>query len=288
MGFRAALSSGKFVITADVVPPKGTDLSRVLADLEGLRGRVDGINVAEMPSAVMRLGSLPVCRILLQHGFEPILQVTCRDRNRLALQSELLGSALLGIRNVLMLGGDDVSLSDHQDAKPVFDLDTIALLRAARSLESGFDMAGHGLRGTPSFCLGASANPAAAILQQEIEEMAAKAEAGAEFFQTQPVFDMQAFGDFQKRCQHVSAPILAGVFLLTSARMARYMNEHVPEVTVPESVILEMDDAADPVATGLEIAARVLRDLRGLCAGAHIMTVHRESQVPRILDEAGL
>jgi 5,10-methylenetetrahydrofolate reductase len=285
---RRALRSGEFVITTDVVPPKGTDLSRVLADLEGLRGRVAGINVAEMPSAVMRLGSLPVCRVLLEHGFEPILQVTCRDRNRLALQSELLGAAVLGIENVLVLGGDDVSLSDQPAAKPVFDLGTVDLLKVVRSLESGYDMGGRTLRGTPRFCLGASANPNADDLRHEIEEMSAKAEAGAEFFQTQPVYDMEAFGEFVQQCEHVRVPVLAGVFLLTSARMARYMNQHVPEVTVPESVILDLDGAADAVAMGREIAARTLRELQGFCAGAHIMTMHRESQVALVLDAAGL
>jgi 5,10-methylenetetrahydrofolate reductase len=288
MGLRAALRSGKFVITTDVVPPKGTDLSRALASLDGLQSRVDGINVAELPSAVMRLGSLPVCRILLENGFDPILQVTCRDRNRLALQSDLLGAALLGIENVLVLGGDDVSLSDHQDVKPVFDVDTVGLLRAARCLQRGCDMAGHDLRGAPNFCLGASVNPAATFLQQEIDEMATKAEAGAEFFQSQPIYDIEAFSDFQEKCGQLRTPVLAGVFLLSSARMARYMDQHVPEVMVPQSVIREMEDAADPATKGLEIAARVLRELQGLCAGAHIMTLHQEDQVQHVLDEAGL
>ncbi len=292
MSFREALHSNGFVVTMDAMPPKGTDLSRMLRSLEGARGRVDGVNVTEMPSAAMRLGSLPVCHILLENGFEPILQMTCRDRNRLALQSDLLGAAVLGIENVLILGGDDVALSDHPAAKGVFDLDTIRLLAAARGLERGVDMAGHALRGSPRFCLGASVNPSAPSVEEEIEEMEAKAEAGAEFFQSQPVYDLEAFSSFMERARHVCVPVLAGVFLLKSARMARYMNDHVPEVFVPSWVIQDLECAADPIEKSLEIAVHTLQALHrsggNLCAGVHIMTVHWEDVVPALLDAAGL
>jgi 5,10-methylenetetrahydrofolate reductase len=272
----------------DVLPPKGTDISRVLADLESVRGHADGINVAEMPSATMRLGSLPLCTVLKQAGFEPILQVTTRDRNRLALQSDLLGASVLGIQNVLVLGGDDVGLGDHPDAKPVFDLDTVAMLSVARQLEQGRDMSGHALHGSPSFCLGASVDPMTPFWQEEIGEMAAKAEAGAQFFQTQPIFDVNALSEFMERAKHVKVPILGGVFLFKSARMARYMNDHVPEITVPKWVIRDLEDAPDPSTRGREIAVRILQELQGVCAGAHIMTVHGEDQVPTLLEGAGL
>jgi 5,10-methylenetetrahydrofolate reductase len=272
----------------DVLPPKGIDISQVLADLEGVRGRVDGINVAEMPSATMRLGSLPVCTILKQAGFEPILQVTTRDRNRLALQSDLLGASVLGIENVLVLGGDAVSLGDHPEAKPVFDLDTVAVLSIARQLEQGRDMSGHALQGSPSFCLGASVDPMTPSWQEEIDEMAAKAEAGAQFFQTQPIYDVDALSEFMERAKHIRVPMLGGVFLLKSARMARYMNDQVPEVTVPGWVIRSLEGAPDPVARGREIAVRILQELQGVCAGAHIMTVHGEDQIPTLLERAGL
>jgi methylenetetrahydrofolate reductase (NADPH) len=272
----------------DVLPPKGTDISRMLADLEGVQGRVDGINVAEMPSATMRLGSLPVCAVLKEAGFEPILQVTTRDRNRLALQSDLLGASVLGIENVLVLGGDPVGLGDHPHAKPVFDLDTVAVLSMARRLEQGRDMSGHALQGSPSFCLGASVAPTASSWHEEIGEMAAKAEAGAQFFQTQPIYDMEVFDDFMQRAKHIRVPVLGGVFLLKSARMARYMNDHVPEVTVPEWVIRDLEDAPDPLARGCEIAVRILQELQGVCAGAHVMTVHGEAQVPTLLEAVGL
>ena len=272
------------MVTMDTIPPKGTDVSRLLHSLESVRGRVDAINVADLPSAAMRLGSLPVCHILKEAGFEPILQMTCRGRNRLALQSDLLGAALLGIENVLILGGDDVTLSDHPGAKGVFDLDSIRLLAAARGLERGADMAGHALRGSPRFCLGASVNPGAPSPEKELQEMEAKAAAGAEFFQTQPVYDVPAFAAFLERAAHVRVPLLAGIFLAKSARMARYMNEHVPEVHIPTWVIQALEEAPDAGEKSLEIAAGILRQVRPLCAGAHIMTVNWESQVPALLD----
>jgi methylenetetrahydrofolate reductase (NADPH) len=286
--FSEALRSKPFVVTTDAVPPKGTDLSRMLGALEAVRGRVDGVNVAEMPRSVMRLGSLPVCRVLLENGFEPILQVTCRDRNRLALQSDLLGAFVLGIENVLVLGGDDVSSGDHPQARGVFDLDSIRLLAVARGLEHGTDMAGNALRGSPRFCLGASANPNALSLEKEIEEMEAKAEGGAEFFQTQPIYDVEAFGNFMEDARHIQVPVLAGIFLLKSTQMAHYMNENVPEVTIPRWVIQDLERAGDPVSKSVEIAARTVHALRYLCAGVHIMSIQREEKVPILLDAVGL
>jgi 5,10-methylenetetrahydrofolate reductase len=260
----------------------------MLGALEAVRGRVDGVNVAEMPSSVMRLGSLPVCRVLLENGFEPILQVTCRDRNRLALQSDLLGAAVLGIENVLILGGDDVSLGDHPQARGVFDLDSICLLAAARGLQRGTDMASNTLQGSPRFFLGASANSNAPSLEKEVEEMEAKAEAGAEFFQTQPIYDVEAFGNLMEDARHIQVPILAGILLLKSARMARYMNQHVPEVIVPQRVIQDLEQAGDPYSKSLEIAAHTVQALRHLCAGVHIMTINWEEKVPVLLDAVGL
>ena len=288
MRFQEALRTGRFAVTMDAMPPKGTDLSRMLSALEGVRGRVDGINVPDMPSAAMRLGSLPVCCALLDLGFEPILQMTCRDRNRLALQSDLLAAAVMNIENVLILGGDDVSLSDHPDAKGVFDLDTRQLLAAARGLTRGVDMAGHRLKGSPVFFLGASADPYAPDLEAEIDEMAVKAEAGAQFFQTQPVFDLQVFASFMEQASKIGVSVVGGIFLLKSARMARFMNDHVPEVVVPDFVVDALEAAADPVAESLAISIDTTRALRSLCAGVHIMNIGWEEKVPEILDAADL
>ena len=288
MRFRDRLCGGRFVVTMDTMPPKGTDLTRMLRALAPARGRVDAINAPDMPSAVMRLSALAAARALKEQGFEPILQMTCRDRNRLALQADLLGAAVLGIENVLVLGGDDVSLSDHPGARGVFDLDSVALLEVARGLERGVDMAGHRLEGAPRFCLGAAANPNAASPDHELREMAAKVRAGAEFFQTQPVFDLDAFAAFMKRAEGLGVPVLAGVFLLKSARMARYMNENVPEVHVPAWVIAALEGAKEPAAKSLEIALSILQGLRGLCAGVHLMTVNWEAQAIALLEAAGL
>lgn len=286
--FREALGSGKFAVTVDTIPPKGTDLSRTLRALEGVRGRADGINVPDMPGAAMRLGALPVCRVLLENGYEPILQMACRDRNRLALQSDLLGAAVMGVENVLMLRGDDVSHSDHPGAKGVCDLDTPQLLTAARGLEMGVDMAGHPLRGSPSFFLGATVDPYAPDPVAEIHEMATKWEAGAQFFQTQPVFDVAQFRGFLEQAAGIGTPVLGGVFLLKSARMARFMNDQVPEVVVPDWVVRRMEAATDPLAESLAIAVETLKALQSLCAGAHIMTIGWEDKVPLVLDAAGL
>jgi 5,10-methylenetetrahydrofolate reductase len=282
------LGSGKFAVTVDTIPPKGTDLSRTLRALEGVRGRADGINVPDMPGAAMRLGALPVCRVLLENGYEPILQMACRDRNRLALQSDLLGAAVMGVENVLMLRGDDVSHSDHPGAKGVCDLDTPQLLTAARGLEMGVDMAGHPLRGSPSFFLGATVDPYAPDPVAEIHEMATKWEAGAQFFQTQPVFDVAQFRGFLEQAAGIGTPVLGGVFLLKSARMARFMNDQVPEVVVPDWVVRRMEAATDPLAESLAIAVETLKALQSLCAGAHIMTIGWEDKVPLVLDAAGL
>ena len=286
--FREVLGSGKFAVTVDTIPPKGTDLSRTLRTLEGVRGRADGINVPDMPGAAMRLGALPVCRVLLENGYEPILQMACRDRNRLALQSDLLGAAVMGVENVLMLRGDDVSHSDHPGARGVCDLNTPQLLTAARGLEMGVDMAGHPLRGSRSFFLGATVDPYAPDPVAEIHEMATKWEAGAQFFQTQPVFDVAQFRGFLEQAAGIGAPVLGGIFLLKSARMARFMNDQVPEVVVPDWVVAMLEAATDPVVESLAIAVETLKALRGLCAGAHIMTIGWEGKVPLVLEAAGL
>jgi 5,10-methylenetetrahydrofolate reductase len=275
-------------VTVDTIPPKGTDLSRTLCALEGVRNGVDGVNVPDMPGAAMRLGALPVCRVLLDNGYEPIMQIACRDRNRLALQSDLLGAAVMGVENVLVLRGDEVSYSDHPGAKRVNDLDTPQLLAAARGLEMGADLAGHPLQGSPVFFLGATLDPYAPDPAAEIDEMATKWEAGAQFFQTQPVFDVARFRGFLEQASGIRAPVLGGIFLLKSARMARFMNDQVPEVVVPDWVVGRLDAAADAVQESLAIAVETLRALRSLCAGAHIMTIGWENKVPSVLAAAGL
>lgn len=284
MSFRDSLESGKFLVTIDTIPPKGTDLSGVFRRLVPMKGRADGVNVVDMPSGVMRLSALPLCHLLKENGFEPILQITCRDRNRLCLQADLLGASVLGVDNILVLGGDSIALSDDPSAKAVFDLDSVELLRAARELEKGRDMAGNALRGTPRFCLGAVVDPAAEPMEAEIERMERKVSAGAEFFQTQPVYDEELCAGFMKKVSHLHTPILAGILLLKSARMALYMNETIPGVNVPKRIIDELDKAKDLLEKSMEIALRTIRVVRDCSQGVHIMTVHWEDRIPLILD----
>ncbi len=289
MSLRAKLESGKFIVTSEIGPPKGIDLKQVLEDAQPIRGRVDGINVTDLQNSVMRLGSLAVCSILKQKGFEPICQITCRDRNRLALQSDLLSAAALGIDNVLILTGDYTTAGDHPEAKPVFDLDSVQLLQVARKLTMGFDMKDNKLLGNPpDFCLGAVVNPGAEPLEPEIIKMEKKIAAGAEFFQTQAVYDVKVFENFIKKTGHLKTKVLAGIVLLKSAGMARYMNDNVAGVFVPDSLIREIDDAKDKVSCSVEMAVRLVNELRPLCQGVHIMPIGWDKLVLRVLDAANL
>ena len=289
MTFKEKIQAKKFLLTSEIGPPKGIETKKMLEDAELIRGRVDGINVTDLQSSVMRLGSLVVCTLLKQHGFEPIFQMTCRDRNRLALQSDLLSAAASGIENVLILTGDHTTLGDHPEAKPVFDLDSVQLLQVAKKLESGFDMKGNKLDGAfPKFCLGAVVNPGADPIEPQIMKMEKKIEAGAEFFQTQAVYDIKIFENFLSKIKHIKVPIMAGIVLLKSAGMARYMNKNVAGVTVPENFIKEMEETKDKVAKSVEIAARLIKELKPMCQGIHVMPIGWDTKVPLVLDAAGL
>ncbi len=288
MGFQESLAAGKFVITSEIGPPKGTHIQEMMADAELLRGRVDAINVTDLQSSVMRLGSLAVCHLLQEKGLEPIFQVTCRDRNRLALQADLLSASVLGIKNVLALTGDYASLGDHPQAKPVFDLDSVNLLKMIKTLEGGTDMVGNALQGAPRFFPGAVVNPGGNPVEAQIIKMEKKIKAGASFFQTQAVYDVGAFEKFMKRVTPFKMPVLAGIILLKSAGMARFMNKNVAGVFVPEPLIQKMAKAEDRVKTSIEIGAELIRELKGMCQGVHIMPIGWESKVPALLDVAKL
>jgi len=282
------INSGKFIITSEIGPPKGTDIEEILEEAEVLKTRVDAINVTDLQSSVMRVGSLAICRLLIERNIEPVFQITCRDRNRLALQSDLLSAAVLGIENVLVITGDHPLLGDHPQAKPVFDLDSIQLLEVLKKMESGYDMAGNALKGLPHFCKGAVVNPGADPIEPEIIKMEKKIEMGAQFFQTQAVYDIDLFKRFIEKTMHLKTTILAGIVLLKSAAMARYMNKNVSGVSVPDSIIDEMEKAKDKVSTSIEIAARLINELKKICQGVHIMPIGWGKKVPLVLDRAGL
>ncbi|MCX5709820.1 MAG: methylenetetrahydrofolate reductase [Candidatus Omnitrophica bacterium] len=289
MTFKEKIQANKFLVTSEIGPPKGIETKKLLEDAELIRGRVDGINVTDLQSSVMRLGSLVVCSVLKQAGFEPIFQMTCRDRNRLALQSDLLSAASLGIENVLILTGDHTTMGDHPEAKPVFDLDSVQLLQVARKLESGVDMKGNKLDGAfPKFCLGAVVNPGADPLEPQLMKMEKKIAAGAEFFQTQAVYDIKSFENFVNKTKHLKVPVMAGIVLLKSAGMARFMNKNVAGVTVPENLIKEMEETKDKVAQSVDIAARLIKELKPMCQGIHIMPIGWDKVVPKVLEASGL
>ncbi len=289
MTFKEKIQAQRFVVTSEIGPPKGIETEQLIEDAELIRGRVDGINVTDLQSSVMRLGSLAVCSFLQQKGFEPIFQLTCRDRNRLALQSDLLSAASFGIQNILILTGDHPALGDHPEAKAVFDLDSVQLLQVARDLGRGFDMKGNKLQGRlPKFCLGAAVNPGADPLEPEIMKMEKKISAGAEFFQTQAVYDIGVFERFMDRAKHLHVPIMAGIVLLKSAAMARFMNNNVAGISVPDNLIREMELATDKAAKTVEIASRLIKELKPMCQGIHLMPIGWNKFVPRVLDAAGL
>lgn len=291
MTFKEKIQARRFLVTSEIGPPKGVETETILEDAELIRGRVDGINVTDLQSAVMRLGSLAVCALLKQKGFEPIFQITCRDRNRLALQSDILSAASLGIENILILTGDHPGMGDHPQAKPVFDLDSVQLLGVTKRLQEGFDMVDNKLEGSsPRFCMGAVVNPGADPLEPQIIKMEKKIEAGAEFFQTQAVYDIEVFENFLSRIKHLKTTILAGIVLLKSAGMAKYMNENVAGVTVPQNLIDEMKSVSkeDRAKKSIEIAARLIKKLKPMCQGIHIMPIGWDKKVPLVLDAAEL
>ena len=291
MSLKSQLEAGRFVVTAEVGPLKGTDTTELEEMAELLRGRVDATNVTDQQSSVMRLGSLAVSHLLKERGLDPVFQLTCRDRNRLALQSDLLSAYVLGIENVLAITGDLPSLGDHPQAKPVYDLDSVQLLWVISRLNEGYDMVGNELKGKPNFFPGAVVNPGAdteAAFELQLIKMEKKINQGARFFQTQAIFDIDAFAKFMKRAEGFRIPILVGIIPLKSAGMARFMNKNIAGISVPEELINKMATTEDKAKTGVEIAANIIKELKGICQGVHIMAMGWEKKVPAILDDAGL
>jgi len=282
------VNKGKYVICAEIGPPKGVDIQEMVETAELMRGKVDALNATDQQSSAMRLGSLATCCILKEKGIEPVFQVTCRDRNRIALQSDLLSAYVLGIENVLCLTGDHVSLGDHPQAKPVFDLDSVSLLQAAKELEEGHDLGGKELAGTPKFCLGAVVSPAADPVELQIIKLEKKVKAGAQFIQTQAVYEPKKFEEFMKSIAYLKVPVMVGIVLLKSAGMARFMNKNVAGVHVPDNLIEEMDGAEDRAKKSIEIAARLIKEMKSMCQGVHIMAIGWEKKVPEVLAAAGL
>ena len=289
-GFRQAFADKDFVVTAEVGPPKGTEISALHEHIDLLKDKVDGLNVTDNQSSVMRISSLAICRLILDHGGEPILQLTCRDRNRLALQSELLSASVLGVGSVLCLTGDYVSVGDHPEAKPVFDLDSVQLLQTVELLNGGKDLSGAEMQGATDLFPGAVVTPEADPIEPQMLKFEKKIAAGAKFIQTQAIYDLDNFKRFMEQARKHDVKIMAGVVLLVTAGMARYMNKNVPGIFVPDPLIEEMAQAAkgQRIEAGIRIAGRMIKQLREekICDGVHIMAIGKEDRVPDILKAA--
>jgi 5,10-methylenetetrahydrofolate reductase len=286
--FAESLSSGRFIVTAELNPPKGTDLTDLMKKAESLRVWVDAFNLTDSASAVMTMAPLGAAVALKQAGFEPIVQLTGRDRNRIAIQGDMLAGASLGVTTIVCMGGDPPGAGDHPDAKPVFDFDTIALLKAATSMNHGTDFMGKALKGSPHYTIGAVCNPGAADLDKEIARMEEKVNEGAEFFQTQAVYEPDVFARFMDRAKAFGKPVIAGFIILKSGDMARRLNESLPGVHVPDELIKEMDAAEDRSAKSIEIGGRIISQIKGMCQGVHVMAIGWESRIPAMLQAGGI
>ncbi|MBE0501187.1 MAG: methylenetetrahydrofolate reductase [Desulfuromonadales bacterium] len=276
------LAAKEFVVTAEIAPPKGGDATLAIEQAKKL-AELTALNVTDNQGANMRMSSLALSGLLCQAGIEPILQMTCRDRNRLALQSDLLGAAAFGIENLLLLSGDHASFGDHPEARSVFDLDSVQLLQTATGLMQGVDMAGKNLSSAPLFFAGAAVSPEAEPFDLMFLKYRKKIACGAQFFQTQAVFDPECFAGFMQAASPLQVPVLAGVLLLKNARMARFLNANIPGVKVPEALVERLDQSDNPLAEGVAIAREMVAVARACCQGVHLMTLGHEDLIPEIL-----
>lgn len=283
---------GEFVVTGEFGPPKGFHLEKLIEEAKEYLGDAAALNVTDCQSSVMRLGSLAACKALIDNGLNPVFQLTCRDRNRIALQSDLLGAAYFGIDNVLLLTGDHTSVGDNPQSKPVFDLDSVSLIHAVKQLEQGIDLNGNALVGEPpKFAKGAVVSPCSDSVDVQLSKMERKVKAGAEFFQTQAVYEPEKFIAFMEKAKQFGVPVMLGLIIPKSAAFARRMNKNVPGINIPDDMIAELEqdpEKAKAGITGIEIMARIIKSCRAHCQGVHIMAFGWESKVPSVLKQAGL
>ena len=288
------MEKGTFLISGEIGPPKGTDIDEMIEHIDLLKDKVHAMNITDNQSSVMRYPSIGTALIIKEHGGEPNLQVTCRDRNRLAIEADLLFAYTRGIRNVLCLTGDSIPVGDHKEAKAVFDCESVQLLQLISNLEEGKDSGGNELQGAVEFYKGAIVTPEAIPLEPQMLKFEKKIEAGAQWFQTQAVYDMDNFKRFMEKARKIDdkVKICCGLVLLTSPGAIKYMNANVPGVFVPPDLAKEMEDASkeERLNTGTRICARQIRQCidEKLCDGVHIMAIGKEGAVPQILDEAGV
>lgn len=286
MSFQERIKAGEFTVTSEVVPPRGTDLEEMLTKARAMNGHIDALNVTECQRGNMRLGSLTAGSFISKEGIEVIAQVTLRDRNRIALQSDLLSANLLGIRNLLVVTGDLPIHGDHPAARSVFDIDVMTLLGIITGLNEGIDFEGNRIQGPVALFSGAACHPGYEPRELQVLTMEKKARKGARFFQSQAVFDVKDFESFQNDAKHIGAPVLAGIIPLKSAKMARFMNDKIPGVRVPENLIEIMEKSDNPRQEGMAMASRMINELRSFADGVHIMAIGMEEEVPKILADS--
>jgi len=283
------LDEGQFAVTIEYNPPKGTNINGVLDNAKQLLGRVHGVNVTDNTAAVVRAGSLPVCRLLYELGHDPVMQLTCRDRNRIGMQSDLMGAHMLGIRNVLCLAGDYPTVGDHKEAKPVYDLDSVQVMQLVQGLNNGRDMVGNKLDGSTAFTIGAAVTPEADLVGPVLAKFEVKVKAGAQFFQTQAIYNPDQFVTFMKAVRPFKVKVLAGILLLRNAKMAEFMNANIPGMSVPKDMIEELRAAGDKSEdVGVEIAVRTIKAVRPHCDGVHIMAIKGIHRLGEIITKAQL
>ena len=284
------LESGFSAITAEIMPPRGGNPTSALAKALTLNELVHGFNVTDGSRAIMRMSSLSLCKLLLEANMEPVLQLSCRDRNRIALQAELLGAHALGIKNILCLTGDPVRVGDQPQAKSVQDLNSIELIDQVTSLNKGIDpVSGFLPDGSTNLFAGAAADPNCKGFDGLRRRIELKKKAGANFLQTQMVMDPKILERFCKEItEPINIPVLAGVFLLKSAKNAQFINRVVPGACIPQSIISRLESSSNPIDEGISIAAEQVKSYLGIAQGVHLMAVRAEEQIPIILDKANI
>ncbi|MCL4378631.1 MAG: methylenetetrahydrofolate reductase [Actinobacteria bacterium] len=284
------LKNGSFVFTSELGPPKGVLIDELKIKTDMLKEFVTAVNVSDLQGSNLSLNSLSVSHILSEFGLEPVMQITCRDRNRLALQSDILSAYILNIRNILCLTGDYITIGDHPSSKPVFDLDSVTLLYAIKKMEEGFDMAGNELKAKPRFFKGAAVNPEAdtdTSFELQLIKMKKKVDCGAEFFQTMPVFNTSKFKVFIDRIKKldIKVPVIAGIQLIKSEKMANYMNKYIPGITVSDWIIKKIAEAENKADTSIKIAAEIINEIKPFCSGIHIGAQGWEQYIPVLLEK---
>ncbi len=282
MTFSEALKNKDFVVTAELSPPKGVELADVLKKADLLKGKVDGVNATDNQVAVLHLSSVAFCALLKQKGLDAILQMNCRDRNALAMQADLLGAYALGIRNVLAITGDYPKKSLHHVVRPVFDIDSVQLIKLINDMNKGIDFAGEELAGAPSFTVGGVVNPGADPIEGQLVKLRKKIDAGAQFIQTQIVYDIDGFKKFRDKTKDIKVKFLLGILPIRSAKMAQNIL-NIPGVHIPKKILERIGESKDPVQEGIDISAEIINGLKGYIDGVHFMTLNNVEVIPDIL-----